>query len=61
MYTPGTMSEFYNIKELSDGKFPLSFKHVDLYHQEDPFLLEKLRCGRYQKGSFRGAWNTIKL
>ena len=37
-----TMSELYNIDELPYGTFPLSFKIIDHYQREDPFLLENL-------------------
>ena len=37
-----TISELYNIDELIDGMFPLSFKIIDHYQREDPFLLENL-------------------
>ena len=55
------MSELYNIDELPDGMFPLSFKIIDRYQREDPFLLEKLNSVEYLKSYFSGGWNNIKL
>ena len=55
------MSEIYNIEELPEGSFPLSFKLIDRYQQEDTILTEKLKCAEYIKGSFRGGQNTIKI
>ena len=61
MYTMETMSELYNTKELSEGKFPLPFNLIYFYHQEDPFLMEKTKCKKQQKGSFCRGRNTIEL
>ena len=55
------MSELYDIGELLDGTFPLSFKIIDRYQREYLFLTEKLNSIEYQEGSFRGGQNTIKL
>ena len=55
------MLELYNIHELPDDVFTLYFKLIDRYQKEDPFLLEKLECPKYQKGYFRGGCNPIKL
>ena len=55
------MSELYDIDELPEGTFPLSFNIIDRYHWEDPPILEKLNSAEYQKGYFRGGRNTIKL
>ena len=60
-YLTETMLELYNTKEPPEGMFPLSFKIIDRYQQEDPVLTEKLTCIEYKKGSFRGGRNTIKL
>ena len=38
-YTTETMSELNKNEELSYGKFPLSFRIIDRYHWEYPFLL----------------------
>ena len=46
------MSEIYNIEELSEGTFPLSFNLTDRYQREDPFLSEKIKCAEYSKGYF---------
>ena len=46
------MSELYDINELPEGMFPLSFNSIDRYHQEDPFLWEKPNSTEYQKGVF---------
>ena len=59
MYTTETMSELYNIKELPEGTFPISFNLIDRYHREYPFLTEKLKCTEITKGSFRGGRYTI--
>ena len=37
------MSELYNIEELPEGKFPLSFFLIDRYQKEAPFRSEKLK------------------
>ena len=42
--TMETIPKFYNIKELSDFTFPIYFKIIYQYQQEEPFLLEKLKC-----------------
>ena len=55
------MSELYDIDELPYGMFPLSFNIIDSYQREDPFLTKTLNSTEYQKGSFRGGRNTIKL
>ena len=36
MYTTETMLEIYDIEELPEGTFPLSFNFVVHYNQEDP-------------------------
>ena len=55
------MSKLYNIDELSDFTFTLSFNIIYRYKWEDPVLSEKLNSAEYQKGSFRGGRNIIKL
>ena len=55
------MSELYDIGELLDGTFPLSFKIIDRYQREYLFLTEKLNSIEYQEGSFWGGQNTINL
>ena len=55
------MLELYDIDELPEGTFTLSFNTIDQYQREEPVLLEKLNSAEYQKGSFRGGRNTIKL
>ena len=37
-YTSEIISELYDIDEQSEITFPLSFKLIDSYHQEDPCL-----------------------
>ena len=61
MYTTETISELYDIKELPEGTFTLKFKLIDLYKRDDPFLIEKLKYTKYQKGYFCRSCNTIKL
>ena len=41
------MSELYDIDELPDVTFPLSFNLIDRYQREDPFLTEKLKFTKY--------------
>ena len=41
-YTTETMSELYDIGEMPEGTFPLSFNTIDRYQLEDSFLTEKL-------------------
>ena len=61
MYTMEKTSELYDIEELPEGTFPLSFKRIDRYQREDPFLTENPKCAEYQKGYFRGGHNTIEI
>ena len=51
-YTTETMLEIYNIEELPEGTFNLSFKFIDVYRWEYPILTEKLKCAEYIEGSF---------
>ena len=37
-YTTETMSEIYDIEELPEGSFPLSFNLIESYQWEEPFL-----------------------
>ena len=55
------MSKLYNIKELTEGMFPLSFNLVYRCQREDPFLTEKPKCAEYTKGYFCRGRNTIDL
>ena len=55
-----TVSELYDIEELPEGKFTLSFKIIDRYQREELMLTEKLTCAEYKKGSFRGGRNPKK-
>ena len=55
------MSELYNIKELPEGTFTLSFNLLYCYHQEYPLLTEKLKCAEFTKGYLSGGRNTIDL
>ena len=41
-YTTETISELYNIEELPEGTFHLSFNLIDRYHREYPSLTENL-------------------
>ena len=43
MYTTVTILELYDIHEMPYGTFTLSFKLIYHYHQEHPFLFEKLK------------------
>ena len=61
MDTTETMSEIYDIEELPDGTFTLSFNLIDRNQREEPFLTEKLNCEKYEKCYFRGGLNTIEL
>ena len=51
-YLTETMPELYYIKELPEGTFPLSFKIVYRYQQEDPILTENLTCAEYKRVLF---------
>ena len=53
------MKELYNIDEIPDSTFTLSFKIIDHYQREDPFLTEKLKCATYQRGYFGGGQDII--
>ena len=55
------MSELYDIDELPGGTLLLLFNIIYRYQWEDAILSEKLNSAEYQKGSFRGVQNTIKL
>ena len=55
------MSKLYDIEELLEGTFPISFNLIDCYQQEEPFPTEKLKCAEYSKGSFRGGQSTINI
>ena len=46
------MSELYDIDELSEGAYHLSFKLIDCYQQKDPFLHEKLHAQNIKKVLF---------
>ena len=61
IYTTEKMSELYDIQELLEGMFTISFKIVDRYPWEYPILMEKLISEEYIKVFFRGIWNTIHL
>ena len=41
-YTTETISKLYNIEELPEGTFHLSFNLIDRYHREYPSLTENL-------------------
>ena len=55
------MSELYDIDELHEGTFLLSFKLIDRYQREDPGLRAILTCAKYQKGYFCGGMNTMEI
>ena len=55
------MSELYDIEELLDGTFNISFKLTDCYQRKDPILTDKLKCAEYIKCSFCRGQNTIRL
>ena len=60
MYITEIVSELYDIKELPDGTFPLSFNIIDQYQREVPFLTEKLKCAEFTKLFFAEA-GILKL
>ena len=55
------MSELYDIKELQEGKFPLSFILIECYHREDPMLMKNLILKNALRVLFCGGLNTINL
>ena len=55
------MLELYDIKEIPDGTFPLSFNIIYRYQQEDPLQMETLNCTEHQKVYLCGIRNIIKL
>ena len=55
------MSVIYNIEDLSDGTFHLSFNLIDRYQKEEPLLTENLKCTTYQKGYFWRGRNTVEI
>ena len=60
-YTTETMSELYDIKEMTEGTLHIPFKLVELYQREDPILKEKLNSAEYIKVYFCGSRNTINF
>ena len=59
-YTTENMSKSYNIEELSEGTFPLTFKIIDHQLWEYPGLMVKLKCATY-KLDFRRGRNNAQL
>ena len=55
------MTEIYDINEITEGYFPLSFTLIDRYQREDPCLQATIICAKYQKVSFFGVRNTIEI
>ena len=55
------MTEIYDINEITEGYFPLSFTLIDRYQREDPCLQARLTCANYQNDPFRGGRNIIEL
>ena len=55
MYRTETMSELYDIKELPEGTFPLSFNLIDRYQREYPFLTENLNAQNLKRVPFAEA------
>ena len=55
------MLQLYDIKELPECTFTISFNLINCYYRGDPFLMEKLKYRNYTKGSFRGGQRTIEL
>ena len=53
------MPELYDIEEISDDKFPLSFSLIQCYYQEETILTGKINSEEYQTGYFLGGRNTI--
>ena len=50
-YTTEIMSEINDIEELSEGNFPIKFKTIDQYQQEEPNLMAKLKISKCKRGS----------
>ena len=48
-YTKEIMSKISNIKELSGGIFPISFKYINQYQLKDPILKEVTNYDTYQR------------
>ena len=55
------MSELYDIDKLPGVNFPLSFKLIDRYQKEYPFLQENFTCANNRRGYFFWGQNTIEL
>ena len=55
------MSKDYGIEEIPEVTFPTNFKLIDQYHQEDPSIIAKLKCEKYQTGNVFKGWNNIKI
>ena len=55
------MSKIYDIREMPEGTFTISFKFIDLYQREEPIQTEENNSAEYIKGSLYGCWNTINI
>ena len=51
------MSEINDIKELTEGTFPINLKLIQIYQWEEPSIIAKYKNGKYHKGSYSGVIN----
>ena len=49
--------EINDIKEISEGTFPINLKLIKAYQRLEPSITAKYTTGTYQKGSFCGGSN----
>ena len=56
-----TMSELYDIKEILQVTFTISFKLIERYQWEYPSSTEILKYAIYQKHNSCGVQNTIEF
>ena len=47
------MPEINDIKEITEGNFPVNLKLISKYQQLEPILMDKYEDCTYHKGSFR--------
>ena len=51
------MSEINDIKEITEGNFPINLKLIEKYQRTEPILMAKYKYGKYHKGYFHGGSN----
>ena len=54
-----TMSEIFDINELTESNFTVTFKIINQYQQKEPVLVYKLKIGKYKRCYFCGGRNKV--